>query len=177
MNGNHTYEKIVKVKMKGKQLAKTVSLIMIYGLILFFWVTAAIFNAKQLVPILVLGALSLFIIIPLTLKYVLLEYEYSFMYGRLSIAKIYGKTKRKAVIETEMSDLLIIAPATEENIARAERFEPEDRVVAVSAEDAENIWLAVTGGKDERRILVFIEADERALTLMKAASPYTFSKI
>lgn len=176
MNSSQTYEKIVKAKQTGKHLAKSISLIMSYALVIFFWITIAVFNAAIIVPIALLGALTSFVLISVTHKYIFLEYEYSFLYGRLGISKIYGKSKRKAMIETEMRDLLIIAPASEENIAKAERFEIEDRVIAVSSEAAENIWLTVTGGKDERRILIFFEADERSLSLLRTANPHVFSK-
>ena len=95
----------------------------------------------------------------------------------MGIAKIYGKKKRKLLIETEIKTLLAIAPATDENIADAERrFEIEDRIVAVSNEQAENIWFVLTGGKDEKRILIFFEADDRSLTMLKSINPYSFVK-
>lgn len=176
MNNSQTYEKIVKVKNTGRALAKKISAIMGYCLFLSFWITAAVFNATRLIPLLTLGALSTCIIVLLTWKYLRLEYEYSFWYGRMGIAKIYGKCKRKALIETEIRDLLIIAPATEENISRTQRFDIEDRIAAVSCESADDIWLAVTGGKDERRILIFFEADERSLSILKTFNPHVFLK-
>ena len=176
MNSTQTYEKIVKVKNTGKHLAKKVSLIMAYVLFFAFWLASALRNIgnKSFVLILLAGALTTFTLVILTWKYLQLEYEYSFWYGRLSIARIYGKKKRKALIDTDLKDLLIIAPATEEYIARAEHFDIEARIIAVSSESAENIWLAVTGGEDERRVLIFFEADERSLNMLKTANPISF---
>jgi hypothetical protein len=176
MNSTQTYEKIVKVKNTGKHLAKKISLIMSYVLLFSVWLAAALRNIgnKSFVLILLAGALVTFSVIILTWKYTQLEYEYSFWYGHLSIAKIYGKKKRKTIIDTDVKDLLIIAPATDEYIAKAEHFDLRSRVIAVSDENADNIWLTVTGGEDEHRILIFFEADERSLTMLKNTNPISF---
>ena len=176
MNSSQTYEKIVKKAFTGKHLAKTVTLILSYALFFAVWLLVALNQPKDLILILVAGALTTFFFVMITIKYIRLEYEYSFWYGRMGIAKIYAKKKRKAVIETEIKDLLIIAPATEENIARAERFETEKRIVAVSDESADEIWLVVTGGQDERRVMIFFEADERSLAMLKSLNPHVFIK-
>ncbi len=195
MNNSQFYEKIVKVPNKGKQLAKKISLAMSYLLFFSIWLGAAGYNAindinsivKYLnegkgtmsftfIFIFAAGILTTLMLFLITWKYVQLEYEYSFSCGTVSFAKIYGKKKRKILVESEMKELLIIAPATEEYINKAEHFEIDERVIAVSTEKADNIWLVVTGGKDEKRILVFFEADERSLAVLKSANPFVFVK-
>lgn len=174
MNNSNTYEKIVKVKCKGKHMAQRVSAIMGYILFFSLWLAAAMSSPSVFVAIVTAGGLSTLLLILITFKYLLLEYEYSFWYGQLTVSRIYGKKKRKTAVEADIKDLLMIAPATEEYIAKAEHFEPEARIVAVSSEDAENIWLTVTGGEDQRRVLIFFEADERSLGLLKSANPLAF---
>ena len=174
MNNSTTYEKIVKVKCHGKQLAKRISAIMGYVLFFSVWLSAALSSPSVFVPIVTAGALCTMMLVFVTFKYLLLEYEYSFWYGQLTVSKIYGKKKRRTAIEAEMKALLMIAPATEEYIAKAEHFEPEKRIIAVSSEDADNIWFMVTGGEDERRVLIFFEADDRSLGLLKSANPIAF---
>ena len=176
MNNSGTYEKIVKVKNRGKHLAKKISVILAYALFFSIWLISAVNTPKKIVPIIVAGILATLLLVILTWKYLQVEYEYSFWYGNMSIAKIYAKRKRKAIIETEIKDLLLIAPATDEYILRAEHFEIEERVIAVSSENADDIWLAVTGGKDERRVLIFFEADERSLAMLRAANSHVFVK-
>ena len=176
MNSSQTYEKIVKKEFKGVHLAKTVSLVLCYILFFAVWLIIALNSPQKMMLILAADILFTFSLVLLTFKYIRLEYEYSFWYGRMAVAKIYAKKNRKVIIETDVKDLLIIAPATDENIARAERFEVEDRIIAVSAESAENIWLAVTGGKDEHRILIFFEADERSLGMLRSANSHVFVK-
>lgn len=178
MNASVTYEKVIKVENSGKHLVKKISLIMTYVLFFAIWGIAALNNlqTKSFVFILGAGILSTLALVTITWKYVQLEYEYSFWYGRFSIAKIYGKKKRKAILDTDVKDLLMIAPATEEYIAKAEHFDIEARVIAVSSENAENIWLAVTGGENERRVLIFFEADDRSLNMLKTVNPISFIK-
>lgn len=175
MASTQIYEKIVKVK-NSKQYAKRISAIMAYALYLAIWVYAGILNPTRSILIFLGGLLSCALIIFLTVKYFFLEYEYSFFHSTLSISKIYGKQKRKALIDTDMTELVLIAPATEENIARADALEPEKRIIAVSSEQAESIWLCVTGGEDEPRILIFIEADDRSLSILKSCAPHAFIK-
>ena len=175
MANNQLYEKIVKVK-NAKQTAKLVSTVIAYVIYLAVWVLAGILNPESSILIFIGGVLSCALIVFISFKYLFVEYEYSFCFSSLSVAKIYGKRTRKSLIHTEMSDLLIIAPATDENIQKAERFEPERRIIAVSSERADDIWLCVTGGKDEPRVLIFFEADERSLSILRSAAPYVFVK-
>lgn len=176
MSNSQTYEKIIKVKNTQRQLAKKITAIMCYILFFAIWITAALKNTGSLVPILTAGILTTAMLILITWKYLQLEYEYSFWYGRLGIAKIFGKKKRKAIIDTDIKKLIIIAPATEEYIAKAESYGIEAKVIAVSSERADNVWLAVTGGEDERRVLVFFEADERCLNILRQTNPLCFIK-
>ena len=57
-----------------------------------------------------------------------------------------------------------------------ENLKPEGRIIAVSSEYADDIWLIVTGEENEPRTLIFIEADERALEILKFNSPFAFIK-
>ena len=175
MIGNQLYEKIVKVK-SAKQSAKLISAVLSYILYLVIWIFIGLLDPENLILIFIGGILSDALIILITLKYLFLEYEYSFCMNDLSIAKIYGKKKRKAVIKTDIKELVLIAPATEENIAAAERLEPASRIIAVSNERAENIWLLVTGEENEPREMIFIEADERILGVLKSHAPSVFPK-
>ncbi len=176
MNSNQTYEKIVKVENTPKNIAKKISLIMGYLLYFSIWVLAALNNIKNhsFLLILMAGLLTTLALVLITWKYFQVEYEYSLWYGNLSVAKIYGKKKRKPLVDTDVKDLIMIAPATDEYIAKAEHFGIDTRIIAVSSENAENIWLVVTGGDDEKCVLIFFEADERSLQILKNLNPISF---
>lgn len=169
------YEKIVKVK-NSKQTALLISGILLYILYMAIWAFIGILNPEISILIFAAGILSALLIILITWKYLFLEYEYSFCQNTLTISKIYGKRKRKTVIDVNLQKLALIASATEENIQKAECLKPERRIIAVSSEYAENIHLLVTGEENEERILIFIEADERALNILKSNAPFAFTK-
>ena len=176
MNNLGTYEKIVKASLTGKRLAVRIAAILLYAIIAVAFLIAALINFNIFAVIALVGALVTVGLIKLTWKYLQLEYEYSFSYGTLSVAKIYGKRTRRQVAEADIKSLIMIVPATKENIARAEHLEAEGRVIAVSSESADNIWLVLTGDKNEKRVIIFFEADERSLAILKSTNPYAFSK-
>jgi hypothetical protein len=174
MENSRTYEKIVKVALRGKQTAKIMSIIGAYAVFFAIWLLAALSTPSVFLPIIVTGALCTLLLVLVTRKYLSLEYEYSFWYGQLTVSKIYGKRSRKTVVSADMKDMLMIAPATEEYIAKAEHFSPDRRIIAVSSEQAENIWLLVSGGEDQPNILIFFEADDRSLNILRSANPIAF---
>ena len=176
MNNLQTYERIVKAANTRKRVAIKISLILSYLLFFSLWLIFALNNPNIFIPIIIAGALSTFGAFRISWKYIQIEYEYSFCYGDMNVSKIYGKRKRKALAHADIKSLLFIAPATQENINKAEKLEIEERIIAVSSEEADNIWLAVTGDKDEKRLMMFFEADERSLALLKSVNPYAFSK-
>ena len=176
MNGSLGYEKIVKVSNVGKRFALKISVIFSYIALGIIILLATLNNVNNALPIFITGALVLFGVVKLTWKYLYLEYEYSFSCGTLCVSKIYGKRTRKQIIEADIKSLIMIAPATQENIEKAEHLDAEERVMAVSDENAENIWIALSGDINEKRTLVFFEADERSLGILKLGNPYAFSK-
>lgn len=176
MNNTESYEKIIKIPNKGRHLAKKISLAMSYVLFFSIFVLSALNNLERIIPLLAVGVLLTFTLFAVTWKYVQIEYEYAFECGALSVAKIYGKRKRKLLVSAEIKEMSMIAPATEENIKKAEKLEIDERIIAVSSDRQENIWLALTGGKDEKKVLLFFEADERALSILKSTNPYVFAK-
>lgn len=171
-----TYEKIIKVQ-NARTRAKLISCLLFYVLYLLVWIFAGILNPESSPLIFLAGVLSCLLIVLITWKYLFIEFEYSFCQGTLSISKIYGKRRRKDLLEANLHKLLLISQATDEIIQNADmRFKPESRVSAVSSEYAENIWLLVTGEENEPTVFIFIEADERILSILKSSAPFAFSK-
>ena len=171
---NHFYETVVKEKNNARTVVKKISAIMCYALVLVLFAFIALNNWKYFVLILALGIIVDAVVIVITWKYLQKEYEYSFEYGRMSIAKIYGKSKRKLTFEADIDTMLMIAPATDEYIAKAEHFDIDKRVEAVSDRNSDNIWLVVSGGDDTKCVLAFFEADDKALSILKSENPIAF---
>ena len=173
MNSNQTYEKIIKKGSAGKERTHKVAATVGYTLFFTVWLIIGIFNIDIFVPLAVAGALCTVALILLSWKYLDVEYEYALWYGSFEIAKIYSKKSRKNLLSADLKELLIVAPASEEYVNKAEHFGIDKRIDATSP-SSEEVWLLVTGGKDEPKTLVFFEADERMLGILKAASPSVF---
>ena len=175
MSSTQIYERIVKVK-NPKQTAKQISALLIYIIYLLTWIFIGILNPENSILIFAGGILSCALIVLITWKYLFLEYEYSFCQNTLTISKIYGKRKIKTLYDTDIQKLLLISEATDENIQKAEKLQPEDRIIAVSSEYSNNIILLVSGVENEPRMLIFIESDERILSILKKNAPFAFAK-
>ncbi len=173
------YEKTVKRKNTPKEIFKKISVVMGYCLFFAIWLSLALVNLQNLIfalLFLVLGTLLTVGLVLLTWKYFSVEYEYSFQLGEFEISKIYGKSRRKIVLSLNMRSLEMVAEATDENISRAEKRDIRKRIVAVSDPNGENVWLLLTDGKDEDCMLVFFDADDRALSILKNANYFAFKK-
>jgi hypothetical protein len=175
MASTQIYEKTVKVK-GAKQTAKLISGILLYILYSLVWIIAGIFNPQSSMLIFTGGILSLLLIILVSYKYFFLEYEYSFYQGTLTVSKVYGKRKIKHIIEVDLQKLILISPLTEQALHKAEQLEPDGRIIAVSNEYADDIWLIVTGEENEPKTLIFLEADDRILNILKSNAPLVFVK-
>lgn len=175
MSSTQIYEKVIKVR-SARRTAILISAILSYVLYLAVWVFIGLLNPEKSILIFAGGILSCALIVIITWKYLFLEYEYSFYQGTLTISKIYGKRKIKHVTDADLKKLILIAPATDENIQKAEHLGPDKRIISVSNEYAENIYLLVTGEELEERLLIFIEADERSLSILKSNAPFAFIK-
>lgn len=169
------YEKIVKVKNQ-KQTLKLICAILFYVIYLAAWFLAGILNPKSIIFIFAIGILSLLIIILISWKYLFLEYEYNFCMSTLTVAKIYGKRKRKVLIELEISKCITICPATEETIEKAENFELKKRFIAVSNEKADDIWMLLYNDDDDQKYMIFIESDTRVYSILKTVAPHITAK-
>ncbi|MBP3333401.1 MAG: hypothetical protein J6M35_05070 [Clostridia bacterium] len=177
MNTNlQTYDKLVRTSSEGKIRRKKLFAVIGYAFFFSVWLLFALNTPDLIVPIIVAGGLCTFALMMLTWKYFDVEYEYSIWYGTFTLAKIYAKKKRKNLLSADVKEFLLIAPATEEYVNKANHFEPKQTFYAISSKQAEDVWIFVTGGKDEPRNLVFFEADERSLNMLRSANPSVFVK-
>lgn len=174
MNNNQTYEKVIAAASESKTKRNKALAIIGYSIFFAVWILIGIFNPTIIIPLALTGVLCTLALILLSWKYIEVEYEYALWYGSFEVAKIYGKKSRKNLISTELRELLLVAPASEEYLKKAEHFELDKRINAVSSDGSDNEWILVTGGKDEPRILVRFEADDRLLSLLRAANPGVF---
>lgn len=175
MVNNQLYEKIIKVR-NARQKVKLISSVVLYVLYLFVWAIIGMLNPPQALLIFAFGILSCLLIFLISWKYLFLEYEYAFCMTSLTVSKIYGKRKRKPLAEIDLSKCLIISPATEESIKKADSFEPDKRIIAVSSKYADDIWLLLSDDNAQRQYLIFLESDARIYSILKTVAPHIITK-
>ncbi|ABN54092.1 MAG TPA: hypothetical protein DEF39_07785 [Hungateiclostridium thermocellum] len=107
-----------------------------------------------------------------------IEYEYAFTNGELDIDKIVNKRKRENLISANCREFEIFAKADSDKISKYLE-EIEDRIMAVSSLDSEDIYVFVAKKKideDEdrtksKRVLVFFEPNEKMLKSIRLMIP------
>ena len=176
MNDIPSYEKIIKRKVKGKYLFAKILLISLYALIaLIGIVTSFIFAFKYHSPkiisisLIVCAADYLFFI--LTWKLTCIEYECSFTAGIFNLSKIYGKSRRRTLFESELSRAVIVAPYNDEYMPYALTCNANSVYEAISEKNAKNIWFMVFEEESGHKALVIFEVDEKALYSLRHYAP------
>ena len=167
---SQTYEKLIRQKAVGREFFPRLVLILCYVAWLCLCVlilTRLKFSAALVVLLLALTVLLVLV----TWKYVQIEYEYSIYGGSFFLAKIYGKKKRKELLEIDLKHATLIAPRTDEHLEKANAMNPHEIVWAVSSPKAKDLWMIVYPINEKENSLLFFEADERAIALLRRENP------
>ncbi len=173
---SQNYEKLLPQKATGRAMIPRLCLILCY--IVFFSIWLVVFIRMGFVPaLLVLGLALTVLLVFVTWKYTQLEYEYAIYAGSFFVAKIYGKTKRRELLELDLKQAILIAPRTEETLAQADRMKLDSVLWAVSSPKAENIWMIVYPHGEKSSALLFFEADEEAIRLLRRENPRATARI
>ncbi len=176
MSEFETYEQLIRQKTKGALLGKQIGLISLY----LFWISLCFLFFVNIAPsasVLALTPLTTLLLIWLTWKYVVIEYEYILTGGVFRLTKIYGKRKRKPMLTADVKQALLIAPYTEETAKQAERLSPDEILWAVSDPSLDSVWFfAYRDEEEEKTILFFFEADERSLKILRRYNPRAVAK-
>lgn len=175
MNEFQSYERLIRRKTEGKYIWQRIGLILAYFAFFAVWLIAALrlsFNAY----LVVLAVLATVLIVLFTWRFTQVEYEYTFVSGTFYLAQIYGKRRRRAILEADLSRAILIAPYTEAYADKAEALTPEEILWAVSSRKADNIWMLVWEEEAGKRLLLFWEADERSLRILRQYNPRATAK-
>ena len=173
---SQNYEKLLPQSFTGRFLGSRILLILAYLVWLSIWFVILIRTAFS--PALLVLALALTVILVIvSWKYVQLEYEYAIYSGSFFVAKIYGKTKRKEILELDLKQALLIAPHNEEYLAQADRMNLNGVVWATSSPKAENVWMIVYPHGEKSISVLFFEADEDILKILRRENPRATVKI
>ncbi len=173
MNHSQSYERVLPIRPKGKQLSICISLFFSYLLVAM---ASGLLFLNTLNPyVAALGILLTLTLFLLTRKYLRVEYEYAFAGGSLTIAKIYGKRTRKTVAEIDLSHLLFVDYDTEEARQNALRMNPEETILALSDPQASPALLLLWEINQKERKLLCMESDDRTEQLLRRNYPHVCS--
>ena len=161
-----TYEYTVEQKPEGKFKLRKIAFMSLY--IIYPVVFMAILFLIQLFQLFALVAVTEWMIVYFTWKYVKPEYEYSVTSGRVTFSVIHGKRSRREMVTFAIKDCLQIAPSTErEWVERLELYDPEIVYSAVSSASSPDRYYAAFENEDGKRCVFHFEATEKMLKLCR----------
>lgn len=97
-----------------------------------------------------------------------LEYEYLYVGGELSVDKIIGRQKRKAVINMPMEKIALVAPTGSEHL---EEYKKKDlKKLDFSSNTGKSTYTVIFNGK-EIQYRVLMELNEEIVTAMYNVAP------
>ncbi len=161
-----TYEYTVEQKAEGKFKLMKIGFIALY--ILYPVIFMAILFIIQLFQLFALVAVTEWMLVYFTWKYVKPEYEYSVTSGRVTFSVIRGKRSRREMVNFAIKDCLQIAPATErEWVERLELYDPEVVYSAISSASSPDRYYAAFETEDGKRCVFHFEATEKMLKLCR----------
>ena len=161
-----TYEYTVEQKAEGKFKLMKLSLILLY--VLYPVIFMAILFIIQLFQLFALVAVTEWMLVYFTWKYVKPEYEYSVTSGRVTFSIIHGKRSRREVVSFAIRDCLQIAPASDREWSeRLELYDPEIVYSALSTTSSPDKYYAAFENGDGKRCVFYFEATEKMLKLCR----------
>ena len=161
-----TYEYTVEQKSEGKFRLMRIGFMALY--VLYPLIFMAILFIIQIFQLFALVAVTEWMLVYFTWKYVKPEYEYSVTSGRVTFSVIRGKRSRKEMVSFAIKDCLQIAPATERDwVERLELYDPEVVYSAVSTASSPDRYYAAFEDAEGRRCVFHFEATEKMLKLCR----------
>ncbi len=163
--GGSPYEYTVAEKKTPAVKAKKIAFIFLY----IFWCAGLLLAGagfKLILPLLALIPISTWILVFLTWRYTQIEYEYSFLSGRLTVSRIMGGRSRRTVTELTIKDLDAVLPYEDEYVDRINAYGAQVTYAAASAPDSPKAYIALWQEDGKKKMLCF-EPNEKAIKLMR----------
>ena len=170
------YERVIQIKNQKKNKMKKTGIIIACGITLAVWIAIALILGAGAIACVLVSVLIVAVPFAVT-SFTATELEISFSADHISLSMIYGGRRRKELFWAEPDDMVLIAPNTKENLAKADEFSPKQRFSALSGDKDENVkeWIAVFKDSKENHYLFTFEAEEGAQKLLKALKPSAMS--
>ena len=171
---NDISEKMIPQKVEGKWIAYRVGIILGTVAVSLLGVLLAI-GAKNPIPVIILVPLALVFGVRVFWGMTSIEFEISVMGDVFTLARIYGKRRRKTEIECEIASIQLLAPDNEENRMRAERMEPQRFYRAYGSEKDEGKWLLVFEEEKNVNAMLVLTAEEELVKRVRFRKPSAVS--
>ena len=175
MDVANTYEYVVSLKHRPKYRVRRALLLAGYVLYALALLAAAL-TTKLLAPLLALVPLTEWILVWLTWRYGTVEYEYSLTDGVMTLSKIYGGRTRKRLGEITVRSASAVMPFEGDWIKAAERYAPERTLDLTADLQRPNVYCMLYETKEKRRGILYFEATERALRILRYYNSATVVK-
>lgn len=169
MDHSQSYERVLPLPKKGSHLRLRIFLFCAYGILAVLGVLAFLLTLNPYVPVLTV-LLLLCLILP-TRKYLSVEYEYAFLGGVLTVAKILGKSTRRTLAEADLEHLLLADYLSPASLSAAARLTDAKAVDARAHREAVPSLLLVWEQADKSRAVCIIESDERTEQILRRSRP------
>ena len=168
MDHTSSYERVLPLPRRGAHLRRCIFIFCAYGLLA---ILGAVWFFATFAPYaLLLTGLFEVALILLTRKHLSVEYEYDFLGGALSVAKILGKRARKVLLELDLEQLTLADYLTDASAETVARMAPEETVDARTRPDAPSLIL-IWETKNKKRHACIIETDERTEMILRRSRP------
>ena len=162
------YEKVVTPNKKSGRSAGKIAIIVIY-------VVAVLSSIISMFKLGFLGGFIAIVLLTLALYFLLgssdYEYEIAINESSVTLAKIISNKRRKTVFELYEDELLFIAPATDDNNAKADGYAPVKRHEIYSDDEEGNLWMIVFEREVGAREVFVFKAEDYAIKLLKSIKP------
>ena len=163
------YEKVIQPPTKKKSTASKIIATVIYiALVVFFILTIII--SGMFVPgfiAIVILSLALYLFFGVA-SY---EYEYSFSEAGVTLAKIFAKKRRSTVFDISDEQILLIAPANEQNLAKEKELAVSRSYDIYADEEEGDIWMIIFEAEKGVRASFRFRAEDYAIKVLKSLRP------
>lgn len=167
------YSYVVSEKMTPKLRMKKILLIALYIL----WGGGILIGgtALQLVaPLLAFVPISIWILVWLTWRYTQISYEYTFESGTLKVNRILGERSRRKITEVKIRDIENVYLNTNDNSEKIDAFSADNKIFAASSDNSEQLIAICWKDKNQKKIVLYLEANEKAIKIMRYYNSVAF---
>lgn len=175
MDHTATFEYVVSPKHRPAYRLRR--LLAICGYVLYIIALLIVGLVTKLgAPMLALIPLTTWILVWLTWRYVAVEFEYSLTGGIMTLSRIYGGRTRKRVAEIIIKSMIAITPYEGDYIEAARRYAPERTLDFTADLQHPNVYCALYETAEQRRGILYFEATEHALRILRYYNSSTVVK-